>query len=70
LVYVAAVADRPDGDDAGLVVYGVDDAVVTCSYPQPGRMTLEGFATCGPRIGGEGAHFGQHIVTSLGVELA
>lgn len=69
-VYVAAVADCCDGDDVSLVVYGVDDPVVTYPYPHPRRVALEGFSACGPRVGGERAHLGQHVTTGRGVELS
>ena len=68
-VHVAAVANDCHGDNAGLVVYCIDDPVVTGSYPEKSRMALKGFNTCGPGIGGECAHFSQHIVAGLVVEL-
>jgi hypothetical protein len=33
-------------------------------------MSLEGFSTCGPRLGGEGTHLCQHILPDRGIELA
>jgi hypothetical protein len=68
-VHVAAVANDCHGDNAGLVVYGIDDPVVTGSYPEKPRIALKGFNTCGPGIGGECAHFSQHIAAGLVVEL-
>lgn len=68
-VHVAAVANDCHGDNAGLVVYRIDDPVVTGSYPEKPRMALKGFNTCGPGIGGECAHFSQHIIAGLVVEL-
>src|SRR5216684_1151988 len=69
-VYVATMTHDRDGHDMGLVVYRIDDPVITSSYPEPRRMTLEGFSTCGPRLGRKGAHLCQHILPDLGVEPA
>jgi hypothetical protein len=50
------MARQRDGNDMSLVVYRIDDPVITSSHPEPRRMSLEGFSTCGPRLGGEGTH--------------
>jgi hypothetical protein len=41
-VYLATVADGGDRDDVGLVVNGVNDAVVTGSHPKPGWIAASG----------------------------
>jgi len=67
---VATMTHDCDGDDTGLVVYRIDDPVITGSYPDPRRMTLEGFSTYGSRFAGKGAHLCQHVLPDLGVKLA
>jgi len=69
-VDVATMTHDCDGNDMGPVVYRIDDPVITSSYPEPRRMTLEGFSTYGPRLARKGAHLCQHILPDLRVKLA